>query len=421
MRIFKPVAALKYFTLAAAICLATNMHADSTNSPDPARLEAVQKLLRETPLIDGHNDLPWQYRKFYSNDITKVDLTRDTSKLDSALVTDFPRLRKGGLGGQFWSVYIPPTMTNDNAVQAVLEQIDVVHRLIDRYPDQLELALTADDIVRIHRSGKIASLIGMEGGHSIHNSLATLRMTYALGARYMTLTHTKTIDWADAATDKPKHHGLTSFGEEVVREMNRIGMLIDLSHVSDETMRAALKISKAPVIFSHSNARELCNHVRNVPDDILKLTAANGGVVMMNFYPEYVTESVRTGYADFKKEEERLEKLFPNDDAQVKTRMEQWRKTHSRRHSIATLSDVADHIDHIRKVAGVEHIGIGSDFEGFDGTPEGLDDVSCYPALLAELSRRGYSDSDLKKIAGENILRVLRGAEKVSAEMQGGK
>jgi len=398
------------------------MNAQTTNSfkPDPAHLEAIQKLLREVPLIDGHNDLPWQYRQ-QSNVLDAIDLASDTSKLETPLATDFARLRAGGVGGQFWSVYIQPELTNSTAVQAVLEQIDVVHRIIARYPENLELALTADDVVRIHGKGKIASMIGMEGGHSINNSLATLRMMYALGARYMTLTHTKSLDWADAAGDEPNCHGLTSFGEEVVREMNRLGMMVDLSHVSDETMAAAIRISKAPVICSHSSARALCHVPRNVPDDLLKKMAANNGVVMVNFVPGFLTEVSRLYSAEWKKEEDRMKKLFPDDEEKVKELMNEWRKTHPRLHKRASLLDVADHIDHIRKVAGIDHVGIGGDYEGFENPPQGLEDVSCYPALLAELSRRGYSDSDLKKVAGLNILRVFHAVEKVAAQLQHGQ
>jgi membrane dipeptidase len=380
-------------------------------------LPKVHEILKEVPLIDGHNDLPWNLRK-HSNavervDISTIDLTKDTSKDD--LVTDFPRLHAGGLGGQFWSVYIDPSMTNADGVQAVLEQIDCVHRLIAKYPNELELALTAADVERIHREGKIASLIGMEGGHSIHNSLAVLRMTYLLGARYMTLTHMKNIDWADSATDKPLHHGLTSFGEEVVHEMNRIGMLVDLAHVSEDTMKAALRVSKAPVIFSHSNAKALCNHPRNASDEVLKLLAANNGIIMVNFYPEYLIDSNRDWYRTEHHEKKRLKETLKDDD-KVEAALAEWRKTNPAPHK-ATISDVADHIDHICKIAGVDHVGIGSDFEGFDGPPVGLEDVSTYPKLLAELMARGHSEDDIKKIAGLNILRVLRDAEKVSKSM----
>jgi membrane dipeptidase len=396
-----------------------------TASPQPIKgdskvserdLERVRKLLRQTPLIDGHNDVPWQYRK-RSNDFSAIDLRADTSRLTPPLVTDIPRLRAGGLGGQFWSVYIPASFTGGDAVKAVLEQIDVVHHMVERYPDAFELALTAADVERIHKKGKIASLIGMEGGHSIADSLAMLRMTYALGARYMTLTHTKNNAWADAAGEKPAHQGLSPFGEQVVLEMNRLGMLVDLSHVSDDTMRDALRVSKAPVIFSHSSARALCNHPRNVPDDILKLTAANGGVVMVCFLPGYTTETERRYFLLQNDEEERLGKLFPNDDQKVRDGIAEWKKSHPSPRA-ATLADVASHIDHIRKIAGIDHVGIGSDFDGFRGGIDGLDDVSHYPALLAELLRRGYTKDDVKKVAGVNVLRAMRTAEKVAAELK---
>ena len=379
---------------------------------DSADIAAVKKLLRSVPLIDGHNDVPWQYRK-RGNDMNAINLATNTSSLKMA--TDIPRLRAGGVGGQFWSVYIPATMNGSIAVRAVLEQIDVVHQMCARYPEAFELALTADDVERIHRKGKIASLIGMEGGHSIDNSLAMLRMTYALGARYMTLTHTKNTEWADSANDEPKHHGLTEFGEKVVREMNRLGMLVDLSHVSDETMRHVLRVAKAPVIFSHSSCRALCNHPRNVPDDILKMLPANGGVVMICFLPGYLTERNRAHFVLMQDEEDRLKKLYPDNPGKVEEEIKVWRKSHPGPRE-ATLGDVADHIDHVRKIAGIGHIGIGADFEGFTGPPEGLEDVSKYPALLAELKRRGYSNDDLKKIAGKNLLRVMRGAEKVANE-----
>jgi len=384
--------------------------------PDPATLAEVRQILHEVPLIDGHNALPWQYRK-RTNDLSAIDLARDTSKLSPPVVTDIPRLRAGGVGAQFWSVYVPPIPLGPSAVQAVLEQIDVVHQMVARWPESFELALTAADIERIHRQGKIASLIGMEGGHSINNSLATLRMTYALGARYMTLTHTKNTDWADAAGDKPKHHGLTRLGEDVVREMNRLGMLVDLSHVTDETMRAALKITQAPVIFSHSSSWALCHSPRNVPDDVLEMTARNGGVVMVCFLPGYLTERARIAMAAAEAEKARLRKLYPENSARYNNALTAWRRKHPAFH-VAGLSDVADHIDHVRKVAGIDHVGIGSDFDGFEGATEGLEDVSCYPALLAELMRRGYTREDIQKLAGLNFLRVFRKVEKVAARLQ---
>jgi membrane dipeptidase len=381
------------------------------------QLTEVRRLLHQVPLIDGHNDVPWQYRKRTSNDFSALDLAHDTTGLQPAMHTDIPRLRTGAVGGQFWSVYVPTKISGPEAVQATLEQIDVVHRMCARYPESFELALTADDVERIHRKGKIASLIGMEGGHSINNSLATLRMMYRLGARYMTLTHVKNTDWADAAGDEAKHHGLTPFGEDVVREMNRLGMLVDLSHVTDDTMRAALRVSKAPVIFSHSSARAICDHVRNVPDEVLRLTATNGGVVMVCFLPSYVNEVDRKDAELAKVERDRLMELHGEDVAKVNAGMAEWRKTHPGSNA-ATLSDVADHIDHIRKVIGVDYIGVGGDFDGFTGGIKGLEDVSKYPDLLAELLRRGYSKDDIKKIAGLNVLRALRGAERVAKEMR---
>jgi membrane dipeptidase len=399
------------FVLALGI---STLHAVDDSKTSAAYLAEVKQILKEMPVIDGHNDIPWQYRK-KGNDLKAIDLSKDTSKL--GLVTDFPRLRAGGVGGQFWSVYIPPTMNGTIAIRAVMEQIDVVHRLCERYPENLELALTADDIERIYRQGKVASLIGMEGGHAIDNSLAMLRMMYQMGARYMTLTHTKTLDWADAANDEVKSHGLSPFGEQVVTEMNRLGMLVDISHVSDDTMRHTLRVTKAPVIFSHSSCRALCDHKRNVPDDVLKLLPANGGVMMVNFMPGYLTESARRYSAAEKDEETRLEKLYPNDKKKVDAELETWKKGRPAPH-VATLDDVVAHVDHIKAVAGIDHVGIGSDFEGFDGTPRGMEDVSKYPNLLAELMKRGYSKDEIKKVAGGNILRVLRQAEEVSSKMR---
>ncbi len=408
---------MKNIALCVLFMTALNLNAADTYSPPDAKtLAEVHKILRESPLIDGHNDLPWQYRK-RSNDFSAIDLRKDTSKLVPPLVTDIPRLRAGGMGAQFWSVYVPTSMSGPAAVQAVIEQIDDVYRLVAMYPDTFELALTAADAERIHKKGKIASFIGMEGGHSIDNSLGVLRMTYALGARYMTLTHTKNTEWADAAFDKPQHHGLTPFGEQVVLEMNRLGMLVDLSHVTADTMRAALKVTKAPVIFSHSSAYALCASERNVPDDVLKLTASNGGVVMVCFLPAYLTERGRLAMAELDAEEERLKALHGEDTEPYKAALAAWKKAHPSPHE-ASLSDAADHIDHIRKVAGIDHIGIGADYEGFRGPPEGLEDVTCYPALLAELMRRGYSKEDIKKVAGMNVLRALKQAEKVSEKLR---
>jgi len=374
----------------------------------------VLKLLREVPLIDGHNDLPWQFRK-HGTDFDAIDLTADTSGLK--IVTDIPRLRAGGIGAQFWSAFVPATMPGPDAVKAAIEQIDVVHRMVAAYPDAFALALTAADIEQIHRHGKIASLIGLEGGHVIGNSLGVLRMLYQLGARYLTLTHTKTTDWADAAGDTPEHRGLTAFGKNVVLEMNRLGMLVDLSHVSDDTMRDGLQVSKAPVIFSHSSARAVCHHLRNVPDDVLKLTAQNGGIVMVCFLPSYVSERARANAAAAEAESNQLRKLYSAGSPQLEEAMLAWREAHGSFHE-ATLSDVADHIDYIRKIAGIDHIGIGSDFDGFFGATEGLEDVSKIPHLFVELLRRGYTGAELKKIAGLNLLRVLRQAEKIAAQLQ---
>lgn len=404
--------------LLAPILMITAMNATAAlaaEKPDP-KLDEARQILREVPLIDGHNDVPWQYRK-HSNDFSAIDLAGDTAHLQPAMATDIPRLRAGCVGGQFWSVYVPTSLKGADAVQATIEQIDVVRWMCARYPETFELALTADDIVRIHRGGKIASLIGMEGGHSINNSLATLRMMYRLGARYMTLTHTKNTDWADAAGDEPKCHGLTPFGEDVVREMNRLGMLVDLSHVTDETMRAALRVTRAPVIFSHSSARALCDHVRNVPDDVLRMTATNGGVVMACFLPGYLTESGRSRLKAYDAERTRLQTLYPDDQSKINAGIAEWKKAQPAVRE-ATLNDVADHIDHIRKVAGIDHVGIGSDFDGFSGPPERLEDVSKYPDLLAELLRRGYSKEDIKKVAGLNVLRVMRDVERVARQIQ---
>ena len=386
----------------------------------------VARVLKQTPLIDGHNDLPWEIRERFKSQLASIDLKSDTSKLtpppDSApLMTDIPRLRAGGVGGQFWSVWVPVNIKGFEAVQTTIEQIDLVKRIAARYPADLEMALTAADVRRIHRSGKIACMIGIEGGHQVNNSLAVLRQMYDLGARYMTLTHVLTTDWADSATDAPRHHGLTPFGVEVVREMNRLGMLVDLSHVSPDTMRAALSASAAPVIFSHSSARAVVDHPRNVPDDILALVAKNGGVVMVNFAPGYVSAARAQWEADRAAEQTRYSSppyagLYIGQPERAKAALEHWDKEHPKPQ--ATLEQVADHAEQIRKVAGIDHIGLGSDFDGIPDGPRGLEAVDRYPALLVELMRRGWTDSDIAKIAGENVLRVMGEAERVSVKLR---
>jgi membrane dipeptidase len=352
---------------------------------------AAQHPLPGALLIDGHNDYPWALRE---HDPARNLDTLDISKPQPSIMTDIPRLKAGGVGGQFWSVYVPVELQGQAAVTATLEQIDIVHRMMRKYPETFELALTPSDVERIHKAGKIASMIGMEGGHSIDNSLATLRMFFRLGARYMTLTHTANTPWADSANGPVEHHGLTPFGEAVVKEMNWLGMLVDLSHVSPETMAAAIRVSEAPVIFSHSDARALNDHIRNVPDDILALLPKNGGVVMVTFVPGFVSAKMNA-WNNLSKEEQARQPM-----------------------PIVTVGEVADHIDHIRKVAGIDHIGIGSDFDGITQQIPDLNDVSKYPVLEAELVRRGYSPGDVRKILGENVLRVWRQAEQVSKRLQ---
>jgi membrane dipeptidase len=353
-----------------------------------ARARAIHK---QVPLIDGHNDYPWALRGLDpGRDFNAAEISKPVPKL----MTDIPRLRQGGVGGQFWSVYVPSTMQGKEAVRATLEQIDIVHRMTKRWPETFEMAYTAADVERAFKAGRIGSLIGMEGGHSIDSSLATLRMLFALGARYMTLTHSANVPWADASPGPATLGGLSKFGEEVVREMNRLGMLVDLSHVSPDTMEDALRVTEAPVIFSHSSAKAICNVHRNVPDNVLELVKKNGGVVMVTFVPSFISQAVAD--YDAKPAAERGNAPSPK----------------------ATLSQVADHIDHIRKVAGVDHIGLGGDFDGISSVIVGLEDVATYPALTAELLRRGYTDDDVKKILGLNVLRAMRQVEKVAAGLQ---
>ncbi|HEX2834745.1 MAG TPA: dipeptidase [Thermoanaerobaculia bacterium] len=376
----------------------------------------TRQLFHDVPLIDGHNDLPWQYRERAKNQLSQLDIAADQSKLAKPLHTDIPRLEAGGLGAQFWSVYVPTSMKGADAVQATFEQIDVVHRLDARYPQTFALALTADDVVKIHKSGRIASLIGVEGGHSINNSLATLRQLYGAGARYMTLTHSDNVDWADSATADPQHDGLTEFGKVVVGEMNRLGMLVDLSHVSPATMNDALDVSAAPVIFSHSSARAITNHPRNVPDDVLQRLQSNGGVVMVTFVPGFVSEKVREYGAMHEAEEARLKALYSGQPAELKKRLTEWENAHERPR--ATLADVADHVEYVMKTAGEDHVGIGGDLDGIGTTPVGLESVADYPKLFAELARRGHTKAQLEKLAGLNVLRVMRQAEAVARKLQ---
>jgi membrane dipeptidase len=388
--------------------------------------QRVDRVLTRTPLIDGHNDLPWEIRERFNDEVAAVDLAADTAHLplkagQAALMTDIPRLRAGHVGAQFWSVWIPANTPGYEAVQITLEQIDLVKRMTARYPKDLQMAYGAADIRRIHKSGKVASLIGIEGGHQINNSLAVLRQMYDAGARYMTLTHSNNTAWADSATDNPVHHGLTAFGIEIVREMNRMGMLVDLSHVSAETMRAALLVSEAPVIFSHSSARALDDHPRNVADDVLVALASNGGVVMVNFAPPYVSAARNHWQADLAAEQARNNTppfggLYIGQPDRAKAALEAWQAQHPRPDT--TLAQVADHVEHIRRVAGVDHVGLGSDFDGIPDAPVGLEGVNRYPALLEELMRRGWSDADIAKLAGENLLRVLAKAEMVSAKLR---
>ncbi len=385
-------------------------------TPDAAGEARARRILERTPLIDGHNDLPWALRQNHGNDPRAVDLT---ANLDASteLHTDIPRLRAGGVGGQFWSVYVPATMSPPDAAVATFEQIDTVKRIVAAHPDVFELATTADDIQRIHRRGRIASLIGMEGGYSIDDSLGLLREFYDSGARYITLTHSRTTTWADSATDAPKWGGLSPFGEAVVREMNRLGMMVDLSHVSEETMLDAMRVSDAPVIFSHSSARAVTAHPRNVPDSVLRLMPEDGGVVMVTFVPGFVSETVRAWNAARAAEDARLKSLHPGDPKAVTDGLTAWQAAHPI--PVATIADVVAHIQHVREVAGIDHVGLGGDFDGVDALPVGMEGVDAYPRLLAALMAGGWSEADIRKLAGENALRVMRAVEAVAASKRG--
>ncbi|MEU9609373.1 dipeptidase [Streptomyces sp. NPDC048057] len=392
------------------------MEHDSTTDDGQGRddrLARAREILAAHPVVDGHNDLPWALRANVRYDLDRLDVATD---LTGRLHTDIPRLRAGGVGAQFWSVYVPSDLAGEGAVTATLEQIDVVRQLLARYPADLAPALTADDMEAARAQGRIASLMGAEGGHSIDNSLGTLRSLAALGVRYMTLTHNDNNDWADSATDAPRAGGLTAFGREVVREMNRCGMLVDLSHVAATTMRDALDASAAPVVFSHSSARAVCDHPRNVPDDVLGRLADNGGVAMATFVPKFVLQAAVdwTVAAD---ENLRAHGFHHLDTTPAAMELHAaFEQAHPR--PIATAATVADHLDHMREVAGVDHVGIGGDYDGTAFTPAGLDDVAGYPNLIAELLDRHWSEADIAKLTWQNAVRVMRDAEAVAREEQ---
>lgn len=373
----------------------------------------ARDILRTTPLIDGHNDLPWALREAFNADPLAVDLTANQSANPSTLHTDIPRLRAGGVGGQFWSVYVPASMTPVEAAKATFEQIDVVRRLIAAHPDVFEIATTADDVERIHREGRIASLIGIEGGYSIDDSLGLLREFHQAGVRYMTLTHSRTTTWADSATDAPRWDGLNAFGEAVVREMNRLGVMVDLSHVSEATMLDAMRVSEAPVIFSHSSARGVTDHPRNVPDRVLRMMAEDGGLVMVTFVPGFISNDILRWISARAAEGERLAAAGADREAGLRA----WAETNPQ--PKATLGDLIAHIQHVRDVAGIDHVGLGGDFDGIGSLPEGIDGVDAYPIILAALMERGWSEADIRKLVGENALRVMRATEAVAASKAG--
>jgi len=399
--------------IAALLSCAFFVTVDASAQAVDSNLARAKRILRTTPLVDGHNDLAWRIRedKHTPRDVEAYDLRKTTPGH-----TDLARMKDGMVGAQFWSVYIPGEIKDSGYARVQLEEIDIARRVIAKYPERLAFATHASDIRKDFAQGKVASFLGMEGGHAIENSLGALRAYYDLGVRYMTLTHNVTLDWADAALDEPKHGGLTPFGKEVVREMNRLGMLVDLAHVSPGTMSAALEVSAAPVIFSHSGSRALVDHPRNVPDSILARLPKNGGIVMVPFVNSFVSAKVRARDVAEAAAAKEAAKKFPNDTAAVEREMSAWRSAHPPVR--ASLSEVADHIEHVRDIAGIDHVGIGSDFDGIDDVIPGLENVSRFPYLLAELARRGWSDADLRKVAGENFIRVFTQAEAVSARLQ---
>ena len=414
------VAAIMILAVASSVTALSIGAQTASNSAQPLRnasleqrIAHVNELLTLTPLVDGHNDLPWAIResKMAPMDVAAYDLTKPTKGM-----TDLARLKKGRVGGQFWSVYVPGEVKDSGFARIQLEEIDILKQILARYPNELQPAFTAAQIRSAHKAGKVASLMGMEGGHVIENSLGALRAYYDLGARYMTLTHNVTLDWADAALGVPTHKGLTPFGKEVVREMNRMGMLVDLSHVAPSVMSNALDVSEAPVIFSHSASRALVEHVRNVPDSILKRLPKNGGVVMVAFVPSFVNAKVAAHAARETANLDSLKKKFPTDTAAQSKAQAAWFKVNPA--PVAELTDVADHLDHIKQIAGAAHVGLGSDFDGIEVKVQGLEDVSKFPVLLAELMKRGWSDTEIRGVAGENVLRVLSQAEVVSARLR---
>ncbi|MCA9217374.1 MAG: dipeptidase [Planctomycetales bacterium] len=397
--------------LLAAVSLLPANVANSEDRPPVVLTDAARALHAKTILVDGHNDLPWAFREMGTPSFDKVDIAKSQPKLH----TDIPRLREGGVKAQFWSVYVPSsTRLTGESLQATLEQIEFVHNMVKQYPDTFSLCLTMDDVDQAIADGKIASMIGMEGGHSIENSISVLRRLYSLGARYMTLTHSATLDWADSATDEAKHGGLTKFGEEVVLEMNRLGMLVDLSHVSDDTMRDAMRISQAPIIYSHSSARAIGDHPRNVPDNVLPLIKENGGVIMVNFYPGFVVPAAAERSKQRDKQVAEWEQQY--DEAKVKELVARWEIANPVPQG--SIHDVVNHIDHLVKNCGIDHVGIGSDYDGIGTVPKQLEDVSTYPLITQEMLNRGYSAEDIHKVMGQNVMRVFRQAEKVAKRMQ---
>ena len=377
--------------------------------------ERARELHRQSLVFDGHNDLPWSMRNKAASSFDTADIALEQERFH----TDIPRLRAGGVGAIFWSAYVPADSAQDRiSAHQVLEQIDLIYQMCRRYPETFELARSADDVERIYKTGKIASLIGLEGGHAIENSLGLLRMYFNLGARYMTLTHSDTIEWADAATDEPRHGGLNGFGEEVVQAMNEMGMLVDISHVSADTMRHVLKITKAPVIASHSSAYTIAPHPRNVPDDVLEMIQENGGVVMVNFYSAYVVPESARARANVFEVERELSKKFPDPEDYARE-FEKWRDEHPIQPG--TIHDLVDHIDHIVKIAGIDHVGLGSDYDGVPMLPDQLEDVSSYPNITQALLDRGYLDEEVRKVLGENTLRVLRDVEKAARRLRAGE